>query len=55
MYNLDAEVMAKIEDLSKYQQICNLLVEKLDEHVKLSPPELLHGLYKLDNIRLVIL
>lgn len=51
LFQLEAEVIVKIYELNKYQLVCNLLTEKLDEHVKLSQPELFPSDNKLNNIR----
>ena len=50
-YQMDVEVVVDFNDFSKCEQVCNLLVEKLDETVKVSRPVLYHTPSKLDSLR----
>lgn len=49
--HLDAEVTAIFTDFHKCQSTCNLLVEKLDENVKVSNPEFFQSPHRLENLR----
>ena len=51
LYQLEVEVIVEFSDFSKCEQVCNLLVEKLDETVKVSSPVLYHTPSKLDSLR----
>ena len=50
-YRLDVEVNIEFSDFAKCEQVCNLLVEKLDETVKVSSPVLYHSPAKLELLR----
>ncbi len=50
-YNFDAEVTAQFSDFSKCQSVCNFLVEKLDENVRVSLPEFYQSPQRLENLR----
>lgn len=51
LYQMEVEVVVEFSDFSKCEQVCNLLVEKLDETVKVSRPFLYHTPSKLDSLR----
>ena len=51
LYQMEVEVVVEFSDFSKCEQVCNLLVEKLDETVKVSHPFLYHTPSKLDSLR----
>ncbi len=51
LYHLDAEVSAHFVDFNNCQALSNFLVEKLDETVRVSPPEFYHGPQTLENLR----
>ena len=50
---MEIEVVVEFHDFSKCEQVCNLLVEKLDETVRVSSPLLYHTARKLDSLRYV--
>lgn len=50
-FQLDVDVVVHFEDFNKFQPICNLLVEKLDEHVRLSGPKFDHTPNKFEAVR----
>ena len=50
-FHLEVEVVVEFSDFSKCEQVCNILVEKLDEMVKVSSPVLFHTPGKLDGLR----
>lgn len=54
LYQMEIEVVVEFCDFSKCEQVCNLLVEKLDETVRLSSPVLYHTASKLDSLRYVM-
>lgn len=51
LYQMEVEVVVEFSDFSKCEQVCNLLVEKLDETVRVSRPVLYHTASKLDSLR----
>ncbi|XP_068755376.1 interleukin-1 receptor-associated kinase 1-binding protein 1 homolog [Montipora capricornis] len=51
LYRLEVEVVVDFGDFSKCEQVCNILVEKLDDTVKVSSPELYHSPGRLDSQR----
>ena len=51
LYQMEVEVVVEFSDFAKCEQVCNLLVEKLDETVKVSSPVLHHTPSKLDSLR----
>lgn len=51
LYQMEVEVVVEFSDFSKCEQVCNLLVEKLDETVRVSHPVLYHTASKLDSLR----
>lgn len=51
LYQMEIEVVVEFSDFSKCEQVCNLLVEKLDETVKVSSPVLYHTASKLESLR----
>lgn len=51
LYHMEIEVVVEFIDFSKCEQVCNLLVEKLDETVRVSRPHLYHSTSKLDSLR----
>ena len=51
LYLLSAEILVLFVDASKCEGVCNFLVEKLDESVKVSAPEFLQGPQRLENLR----
>ena len=51
LYQMEVEVVVEFSDFSKCEQVCNLLVEKLDETVKVLRPFLYHTPSKLDSLR----
>lgn len=55
LYQMEVEVVVEFSDFSKCEQVCNLLVEKLDETVKVSSAVLYHTPSKLDSLRYVLL
>ena len=48
---MEIEVVVEFSDFSKCEEVCNLLVEKLDETVKVSSPVLYHTASKLESSR----
>lgn len=50
-FQLDVDVEVHFHEFNKFQPICNLLVEKLDEHVRLSGPKFEHTPNKLEAVR----
>lgn len=50
-FQLNVDVVVHFHDFNKFQPICNLLVEKLDEHVRLSGPNFDHTPSKLEAAR----
>ena len=53
LYQMEVEVVVEFSDFSKCEQVCNLLVEKLDDTVKVSVPVMFHTVGRLDTLRLV--
>lgn len=51
LYQMEIEVVVEFSDFSKCEEVCNLLVEKLDETVKVSSPVLYHTASKLESLR----
>lgn len=51
LYHMRADVTVEFTDFIRCQSLSNLLVEKLDESVKVSSPEFFHSRNKLDNLR----
>ena len=51
LYKMEVEVVVEFHDFSKCERVCNLLVEKLDETVRVSSPVLYHTANKLDSLR----
>lgn len=51
LYQMEVEIVVEFSDFSKCEQVCNLLVEKLDETVRVSRPVLYHTASKLDSLR----
>ena len=41
-------------DISKWQSVCNFLVEKLDDSVKVGPPEFIQSTTVLEQLRLLL-
>lgn len=50
-YQLDDEVIVNLHDFDKFESIGNLLVEKLDDHVKISQPEFDHSPNNIEGLR----
>ncbi|XP_042302667.1 interleukin-1 receptor-associated kinase 1-binding protein 1 [Sceloporus undulatus] len=50
-YKMEAEVCITFSDFGKMQDVCNLLVEKLDSSVIISPPHFYHTLETVDALR----
>lgn len=51
LFHVEAEVIIVFVDFSKCQEVCNFLVEKLDESVTVSLPHFFHAAHSLDNVR----
>ncbi len=51
LYTMEAEVTIIFVDFTKCQSVCNFLVEKLDETVKLHPPHFYHCTKSLEGLR----
>lgn len=50
-YQMDAEVCVVFEDFEKLQNICNMLVEKLDSSVCISSPQFYHSPENMEKLR----
>ncbi|KAJ6665846.1 hypothetical protein lerEdw1_001318 [Lerista edwardsae] len=50
-YNMEAEVSITFSDFGKMQDVCNLLVEKLDSSVIISAPDFYHTSEAIDVLR----
>jgi len=50
-YQLDTEITIQFLDIMKCQDLCNFLVEKLDESVHISLPEFIHSPQRLETLR----
>ncbi|XP_056421898.1 interleukin-1 receptor-associated kinase 1-binding protein 1 isoform X1 [Hyla sarda] len=50
-YQMDAEVCVVFEDFEKLQNICNMLVEKLDSSVCISSPHFYHSPENMEKLR----
>ena len=50
-YRLVVELNVEFSDFTRCEQVCNLLVEKLDETVTVSAPVLYHTPAKLESLR----
>lgn len=51
MFEVLIEIVATFADFSKYQQIHNLFVEKLDGNVRVLQPQLYHTSLRLENLK----
>ena len=51
MFEVLIEIVAIFTDFAKYQQVHNLLIEKLDASVKLLQPQLFHTSLRLENLK----
>lgn len=51
IYSMEAEITVIFMDFTKCQSVCNFLVEKLDESVKLYPPHFYHSTQNLEAVR----
>ena len=52
-FKLDVEVVVEFTDFTRCEQVCNIVVEKLDETVKVSSPEFFVTPGKLESLRCV--
>ncbi|KAJ7341679.1 hypothetical protein JRQ81_006234 [Phrynocephalus forsythii] len=50
-YKMEAEVCITFSDFGKMQDVCNLLVEKLDSSVTIDPPHFYHTMEAIDVLR----
>uniref|UniRef100_A0A8C8SLD7 Interleukin 1 receptor associated kinase 1 binding protein 1 n=1 Tax=Pelusios castaneus TaxID=367368 RepID=A0A8C8SLD7_9SAUR len=50
-YQMEAEVCITFRDFEKMQNVCNLLVEKLDSSVIIKPPHFYHTAEAVDTLR----
>ncbi|KAM8952613.1 interleukin-1 receptor-associated kinase 1-binding protein 1 [Pelodytes ibericus] len=50
-YQMEAEVCVVFSDFGKLQNICNLLVEKLESSVTICPPQFYHSQQCLEKLR----
>ncbi|XP_068923082.1 interleukin-1 receptor-associated kinase 1-binding protein 1 [Petaurus breviceps papuanus] len=50
-YHMEAEVCITFTDFGKMQDVCNLLVEKLDSSVIISPPQFHHTPGAIENLK----
>ncbi|KAM3932403.1 interleukin-1 receptor-associated kinase 1-binding protein 1 [Leptodactylus fuscus] len=50
-YQMDAEVCVVFEDFEKLQNICNMLIEKLDNSVCISSPQFYHSPENMEKLR----
>ncbi|XP_044128813.1 interleukin-1 receptor-associated kinase 1-binding protein 1 [Bufo gargarizans] len=50
-YQMDAEVCVVFDDFEKLQNICNILVEKLDSSVWISSPHFYHSPENMEQLR----
>ena len=53
MFHYNVETTVTFADYNKCQSVCNFLVEKLDDNVKITPPNFQHGPQRLENTRYV--
>lgn len=53
IYRYEVEIVVEFTDFLKCEEICNLLVEKLDNTVSVSSPAFFHSPSKLESLRLV--
>ena len=51
LYHMCVELRVRFGDLHKCQTVSNLLVEKLDETVQVSVPEMFHANSSLESLR----
>ncbi|XP_054752604.2 interleukin-1 receptor-associated kinase 1-binding protein 1-like [Lytechinus pictus] len=51
LFHVEAEVVIVFVDLLKCQEVCNFLVEKLDDSVTVSLPCFFHAPHSVDNVR----
>ena len=50
-YKLEVEIVVEFTDFTKCENVCNILVEKLDDTVRVSTPEFLIAPGKLESLR----
>lgn len=53
LFYMVTEISVVFVDFTKCQNVCNFLVEKLDDSVHISQPHFFHGIQSLDAVRLV--
>lgn len=51
MFHYDAQIVSLFTNFYKCQDVCNLLVEKLDQNVRISPPEFFSTPHKMETVR----
>ncbi|XP_019947306.2 interleukin-1 receptor-associated kinase 1-binding protein 1 homolog [Paralichthys olivaceus] len=51
LYRMDAEVVVTFSDFEKMEQLCSVLLEKLDKSVCVGPPQFYHSAESLGQLR----
>ena len=50
-YQMDVEITVEFQDFKLCENVCNFLVEKLDENVKVSKPVFYHSEGRIESLR----